>query len=199
MALRSEDLIAVIPVLPGCVFPRHGPVAPVELRPVHYMDDTAVPIVAWHATALLGKLARVTNLYRSICWKHGLRVNFKAGKTEALVWLIGPGAVAASAMLDALPKDDGSPSCFPVPLLDCGADVLLRIVPAYRHLGGVLSTSSSMGVEVAARCAAARVACGALQRSCLAKQAIDEAARVHTAVACVHNRLGSLACGRTCP
>ena len=86
-------------------------------------------------------------------------MNFAAGKSEALVVLSGRGAVAASALLGALPMSDGGDLQFPVPILDCGDGILLRIVPVYKHLGGMISGSSSMGVEVTARCAAARVAC----------------------------------------
>jgi hypothetical protein len=192
-ALAVADLLPQILVPAGAVFPADGPVVPVQLGPVHYVDDTAVPVVATVATDILERLACVARIYRSICRRHGLGMNFAAGKSEAIVVLAGRGAIAASSLLGALPVSDGGDMQLPVPVLDCGDGIMLRIVPSYKHLGGMISGSASMNVEVTFRCAAARIACGALQRSCLGKQAIDEEARVMTAVACIHTRLGYLA------
>ncbi len=76
-----------------------------------------------------------------------------------------------------------------MPLLELPDGRSLRLVPAYRHLGGMVSAAGSVGEAVAGRCATARVATAALRRSLLAQRSIEQYGSVTAAQACVHSRL----------
>ena len=83
----------------------------------------------------------------------GLQVNFSAGKSEAVVRFAGTGILQAELHLQSLPTEAAAVSGRLVPLLELSDGCSLRFVSAYRHLGGVVSASGSMGEEVAGRCA----------------------------------------------
>ena len=91
--------------------------------------------------------------------------------------------------MQSLPSEVVPETGLRVPLLDIGDGRMLRLVPAYKHLGGMVSGSGALGEEVAWRCSSGRVATAALRRRLLAQRSIDEGARSMGAQACVHSRL----------
>ncbi len=69
-----------------------------------FMDDTVLPVLAASATELLCRVAQVARLAIVVCKRHGLKVNFSPGKTEALflssrTWCTAWSGTAAPALV----------------------------------------------------------------------------------------------------
>jgi hypothetical protein len=116
-----------------------------------------------------------------VCASHGLRVNFAAGKSEALARTAGVRVLQAEFHLQNHPTEALVDTKRPVPLLELSDGRMLRSMAACRHLGGMVSASGSMGEEVAGRCTAARVATAALRRLGLAQRSIEQFAKTTAA------------------
>ena len=67
-----------------------------------YMDDVAVPIEAPHAGQTFDTLVDAADPLLRVAKAFGLKVNFAAGKTEAVVWLHGRGLAEARQRLVSL-------------------------------------------------------------------------------------------------
>ncbi|CAK0883470.1 unnamed protein product, partial [Prorocentrum cordatum] len=105
---------------------------------VTYVDDEAIAIVTRSSTQLREAIGTVTNLYAKVFAEIGLRINWKKGKSEAIVRCRGPGATKVVAELRSegglrIPLDDGTTA--------------MHVVDGYHHLGGVISASGSMVPE----------------------------------------------------
>eukprot|EP00973_Karenia_brevis_P029143 4020348-Karenia_brevis.AAC.1 len=75
------------------------------------------------------------------CFRHyGLHLNFKKGKTEALIQWAGKGAVEARR---ALEQTSPNGICF----VSCNVDLVLHVVKDYRHLGTRMAAAGHMGAE----------------------------------------------------
>ena len=66
---------------------------------VAWVDDDAIPISADTPDSLLDSLALAAQVVQAVAARRGLTVNFKKGKTEAVVHLRGQGAVEARQRL----------------------------------------------------------------------------------------------------
>ena len=94
-----------------------------------FVDDAVLMIMALTADALDRAIdALLTPLCRIYRLLH-MTINWKAGKTEALLVYRGPGA---AGRLHARRPAPGEPPSIPVP----GCDLRLLVVHAYKHLGG---------------------------------------------------------------
>jgi hypothetical protein len=51
------------------------------------MDDLALPLVAEDTGEFFGKIAVAAKLALTVCKRHGVEVHFRAGRTEAMVFL----------------------------------------------------------------------------------------------------------------
>lgn len=86
------------------------------------------------------RIARVAEVAATIFTSHGLRVNFAKGQTEVMLALRGSNAKAVSTEL--LIECDGGWS---IPVH--GPSENLRVVAAYKRMGGVMTPSGSMVAE----------------------------------------------------
>ena len=90
-------------------------------------------------------------------------VNFAAGKTEALVTMVGEGWQAARDDMAKLVEEREDGKCARIPLRD-GSGEKVRVVQFYKHLGSKTAAQPIMGPEIARRCSAGKVANAALGR-----------------------------------
>ncbi len=67
-----------------------------------YMDDVAVPIEAPHAGQIFDKLVDATDALLRVAKAFGLKANFAAGKTEAVIGLHGRDLAEARQHLTSL-------------------------------------------------------------------------------------------------
>ena len=95
--------------------------------------------------------------------RYGLTVNFAAGKTEALVTMVGKKRQAARDDMAKLVEEREDGKCARIPLRD-GSGEKVRVVQFYKHLGSKTAAQPIMGPEIAGRCSAGKVASAALGR-----------------------------------
>jgi len=152
-----------------------------------YMDDVALLLEASDAQDIFEKLESAADALVRVATAFGLKVNFAAGKTEAIVGLHGRGSAAARQHLASLEvHQDGGDQ---VPVLPVPGTAGLRIVSAYKHLGRHVAGSGRMNKEITYRCRSASSASAALMRRVFAARGIPVTDRGHVAQACVTSRL----------
>ena len=82
--------------------------------------------------------------------RYGLTVNFAAGKTEALVTMVGKKRQAAREDMTKLVKEREDGKCARISLRD-GSGEKVRVVQFYKHLGSKTAAQPIMGPEIAGR------------------------------------------------
>ena len=119
-----------------------------ELAPidVSWMDDLALLLSASSPGELVSAVERSASMLIAECIKALLHPNLDPGKTEALLSLVGRDSrkVRAELFRSAEPSTALSSTLWPT--------ARLRLVPRYKHLGGILHCSGSLMPEVRTRC-----------------------------------------------
>ena len=93
--LVDRGLVASVSYDPAGVFGgKDGAERQVPVRPSTFLDDMALLMEDNDPRALLCKVEMAGNLLADTMRRYGLQINFKPGKTEALVVLCGRGSVA---------------------------------------------------------------------------------------------------------
>jgi hypothetical protein len=185
-ALVAEELVVFEPFLADGLFGQHRGPAMVPLAPPTFMDDFVVLLRHADPRQLVAMLRRAAQIVCTITANHGLQVNFKAGKTEALVVLAGPGHAAVRDELWHHTEDiDGDG---PVPVLALEGGQRLRIVSRYKHLGMLASSSRSFEPELSARVKAANTATIALAGKLFGSPFLDDSIKTQLAAACIASR-----------
>ena len=167
--------VAAVPVAAGPV--------DVPVRPSAYMDDLIIMLSASSPRELLRQLILAAQLMVQTSTGFGFSVNFAAGKTEAVVHLVGATAAEERRRLWAGVAQGQ------VPELDLGNGLRLRLVQQYKHLGCVLASSRSFERELTHRIAAGKVAAGSLGRHLFANRHLPDTAVGCAAAACVASRV----------
>jgi len=108
---------------------------------VSFVDDVGIPCLS-PADEILSKTGRVASCAFKVFQVFGMRLNFKPGKSEAILGFFGKGSSLAKRALTL--QDDLIPIC-------AGDDTHLRVVRSYQHLGTVTSVSMTMCEEVTKR------------------------------------------------
>ena len=128
----------------------HGPssdtLAPID---VSWMDDLALLISANSAPELLSAVSGAAAALLDECLRAMLHPNLDPGKTEALVSLTGKQSRTLRSQLFR-----SAESSIPAPSM-LWPNARIRIVPTYKHLGGLLHWSGSLHPELRTRCAQA--------------------------------------------
>ncbi|OLQ08065.1 hypothetical protein AK812_SmicGene8458 [Symbiodinium microadriaticum] len=119
-------------------------VAPVD---VSWMDDLALLLTATSPEKIVESVRTAATILTDECIRALLRPNLDRGKTEALVSFVGKGAqkVRSAIFRSSDPSISLSSDLWP--------DARLRLVPKYRHLGGILHWRGSLDPEIRHRTA----------------------------------------------
>ena len=149
---------------------------------VSYLDDVAFALKRKSAAALLDDLSKVVACVVGTCREFGFQLNFKAGKSEAIVSLVGP--QSRSLRRKVLIDQRGE-----LPCACAGSVVQLRVVPAYTHLGGVTCANGSLMPEFANRAASANAAYASLSKPVFARSDLCLHTKLAAAGAFVDSRL----------
>eukprot|EP00435_Cladocopium_sp_Y103_P075822 s462_g66.t1 len=133
----------------------------VDLEPIIWSDDLAVPIVTEHCTALIPALMKLLDQVRSFSLQRGFVLNFAKGKTGVVATSCGPAApdLRRDVQLTAQP---GVHHQFPD-----GSSTFVHFSPAYRHLGTLFTSDQKLDAEVSARIGAAASAFSQISRRVL--------------------------------
>eukprot|EP00435_Cladocopium_sp_Y103_P016902 s4069_g4.t1 len=137
--------------------------------PVTWVDDVAIPIVTTHSSDLERALVQVTEVTVAVFRNHGLSLNFKASKTEAVVAFRGSDAAACRA--DLLVKRLGR-----ISLPTYG--IQMRCSASYEHLGAIFADDACMAKEIDHRTGRATKAYRLVRRSILCNRHVDTVTRL---------------------
>ena len=151
----------------------------VPLSQISYMDDIALPLQASCPLELLEKVTSATEILDRHLISHNLRLNFKPGKTEAVLQLRGPASKEAGQVITSL----GS-AC-----LQLSNGQMLRVASGYKHLGVFFSSSGSMAVELSKRVASALGAFHDIVQGFLKARNIAVAPKIQVVMATIVSRL----------
>ena len=186
--LHEQGLLPDLPDLPGEF---DGIVPPVvgttKLIGSTYVDDDAVPILSESADELVPKIREVMSVIARVYRLHGLPLNFKADKTEALLKFRGPGAAAQQHRMAILA--DG---VLHFPAGTVAADTpefSLRVVRSYMHMGSVVGPDLKLLPEVRHRAGCMYAAHGKLRRRVLHSPRIDLEVKTRLVTTLLHTRL----------
>lgn len=155
----------------------------VDVPPISWVDDLAVPIACGNPNNLLPLLEQVTSIVHSTFRDHGLTMNFEAGKTEAVVMFRGAGANHQRTTTFDKPQPPCLVVATPTHLLR------LRIVASYKHLGARFAMDAELNQEINQRMAAARQAFEEMKRPIFKNKAIDVKGRQQLYHSLVASRL----------
>ena len=179
--LEQRGLRSVLPPAPVPLQRMSGD-EPMVMPEASFVDDVMIFVVACDAINLLAKLAAVASVVVDVYSRRGLCLNFKAGKTEALIRLRGAESKRAYASLVL-----GLGGELLLKIADCKTQ-LLRVVPWYRHMGGIIHPDGRMRLEVRARAAAMHDALRNL-RPTMRRHTLSKDVKLHLAGALCHSRL----------
>ena len=115
-----------------------------QIREVSYIDDMAIPIFS-DAACATQKLGAACAIAFDLFSEYGLDLNFGIGKSEALIQWIGRGSASARRKL-AVELNNIVP-CQP----RNAAEVNLRVVDVYKHLGTNVMVAGRISREIAFR------------------------------------------------
>ena len=152
------------------------------LPPITWVDDVAVLVEDASADGLLTKIGTVVTSMKKHTESHGLQLNFKQGKTEALIRFQGHGSSRAHREF----REGGSK----VQFTDSGGNEMnLLSTTKYGHLGALQTVAMTNHSEVAARIAKANTAFKTVKRKIPANEAIPMPRRCHMAQSLIFSRL----------
>lgn len=159
----------------------HGEVPAFAFCEVAFVDDLAVLMRAPDIDQLFALATLSLRAVHTAAAKRGLALNMQAGKTELLCALVGPGARKARLQLAS------QQHMIPVNIAEQTHQ--LRVVHAYRHLGGWVHADAQPRHTVRERLTAARQAWGPLVRPFFRKQSVLLATKVQVMQSLVVSRL----------
>ncbi|CAE7242191.1 unnamed protein product [Symbiodinium sp. CCMP2592] len=147
-AILAEDISVSLPWHPSwardleATHPPAGELAPID---VSWMDDLALLIWDTCPHRLLDSVRKAAEILLDECVKALLYPNLDPGKTEAIVSLVGKDSRKLRAQLfrSSVASLDLSPRVHPA--------AALRLVPQYRHLGGILHWKGALRFEIRSR------------------------------------------------
>ena len=136
----SQDMLCNVSRLPAGV-----PTVPLPLDAVAWMDDLSLLLCFSRASEVLAGISSVSGILIDCCLRRGLMPNLDRGKTEVLASLAGTGSRGARA--EFLSGIDPTVPCES----SMWPEARLRVVPVYKHLGGLIHHKAGLRAEIRAR------------------------------------------------
>ena len=159
-----------------------------------FADDSAFFVSHDTPAGAVHKLATVSAIVNDMYLKHGLKVNFSAGKTEAMLYLCGNGTCAVKKRLfyelkAKLPIRQSFLEQDPLAQYDG-----LKIVAVYKHMGSPETSSNQLRFEAKHRTGEMFGAFRGMRKRVFANAALDTSVRVSLKESLLDTRLFHNAC-----
>eukprot|EP00435_Cladocopium_sp_Y103_P043307 s1767_g12.t1 len=117
----------------------------IDLEPIIWSDDLAVPLVTAHCRDLVPALLKLLDYVRDLFLQRGFTLNLAKGKTGVVATFCGADAPALRREIQ-LVAQPGVHHQFPD-----GFGAFVHFSPAYRHLGTLYTSDQKLSAEIAAR------------------------------------------------
>eukprot|EP00435_Cladocopium_sp_Y103_P075980 s9_g71.t1 len=143
----------------------------IHLDSITWADDLAVPLATRKASDMPGALRELLKHVHALYRRFGFTLNMDRGKTSAAVTFKGPGAplMRKTYQLIDCPGEEVE--------LD-GQKIHLHYVPAYKHLGTMLSAKHSLDAELNSRIGLANAAFSQIAKPILCNRHLPESTRL---------------------
>ena len=165
--MDEKGIVARLPVCGATPFATVDEVIP-EMEAVHdisYVDDASAYTWSPDPNTVIDNVKSIVAIYHEEFLRHGMQLNYAAGKSECLVALRGKAAAAAREGVFVRDKAR-------ITVESQSGTLLLRVVDAYKHLGGIVTSSGSQSRELQARIKAMNVGVAALNRPVMGRHEI---------------------------
>ena len=165
--MDEKGIVARLPVGGATPFATGEEVIP-EMEAVSgisYVDDASAYTWSPDPQTVIDNVKSIVAIYHEEFLRHGMQLNYAAGKSECLVALRGKGAAAVRERVFVCNKAKISVET------QTGA-LLLRVVDAYKHLGGIVTSNGSQSRELQARVKAMNSSVAALNRPVMSRHEI---------------------------
>ena len=156
---------------------------PVEIPPVTWVDDLAVPVTASHPAELIPNIRRVLQHIHQVFCSKGLQINYAKGKTETVVMFRGVDADAQRLAFFSTHHESYIAASTETHVFR------VRAVASYKHLGVRFQMDSDLQHELQCRSSQARVAFNELRRPLFRNCAISIPARLQLLNSLVFSKL----------
>ena len=179
--MDKKGLVARLPVCGATPFAPADDMLPVmeEVHDVSYVDDASAYTWGQDPQEVVDNVKNIVAIYHE---GHGLQLNYAAGKSECLVALRGKGAKAVREQVFVADK-----AMFTVEFQ--AGTLLLRVVDAYKHLGGIVTSSGSQCRELQARIKAMNAGIAALNRLVMARHEVPRKDKIQLCATLADTRL----------
>ena len=157
---------------------------------VTFIDDEAIIVTAKSPDILDAHIAKVVEIVYCVFRDHFMTVNFKKGKTEAMMMYRGKNAAACKRKL--ADSADGEGNFHKNISFVYSADIVnikLCIVDQYKHLGSTVAKDGGLVPEARMRATSAMCAYAPIAQSVFGAKSIEPFFRVQLAYSVVVSRL----------
>ena len=156
-------------------------IPPRAFAEITFVDDVAYAIHSKSAVDVISSLQVVSSCLHDAAAARGLVINYKAGKTEAIVKLAGPRSKATKHQLWHESKGH-------LPIITEHGSQSLKIVHSYKHLGSFVQEHAIVQKDMRYRVAQARKAFGQLSRQFYRKKNVNDSTKSSVFAALVLSR-----------
>ena len=163
--MDEKGIVARLPVCGATPFATVDEVIP-EMEAVNdisYVDDASAYTWSPDPQTVIDNVKSIVEIYHKEFLRHGMQLNYAAD--ECLVALRGKGATAVRERVFVRNKAK-------ISVESQTGTLLLRVVDAYKHLGGIVTSSGSQSRELQARIKAMNGGVAALNRPVMGRHEI---------------------------
>ena len=165
--MDEKGIVARLPVCGATPFETGEEVIPEmeAVSDISYVDDASAYTWSPDPQTVIENVKSIVAIYHEEFLRHGMQLNYAAGKSECLVALRGKGAAAVRERVFVRNKAK-------ISVESQTGTLLLRVVDAYKHLGGIVTSSGSQSRELQARVKATNGGVAALNRPVVGRHEI---------------------------
>ena len=156
---------------------------PVQIPPITWVDDLAIPLSATHPSVLTQVLQVVLQHVHEVFYARGLQINYDKGKTEVVVMFRGEAADEARRCFFSSERETYIVASTTTHVLS------VRAVPSYKHLGIRYQMDSDLHHEIQCRSAQAQTAFHEVKRQSFANRALTTSTRIQLLHSLVFSKL----------
>ena len=161
----------------------HQQVFPVEIPPITWVDDLAVPLVMETPQDLECILQRALQHIHGAFYSKGLQINYDKGKTEIVAMFRGPGADAQRARFFSAERETFITTSTSTHVFQ------VRVVPSYKHLGIRFQMDADLEHEIHCRLGQARASFHDIHRPIFKNHHLSEVARIQLLQSLVFSKM----------
>lgn len=179
---KLQGVLVVMPSINDMNLTFHDCSAEVLMLDDVYADGSILVTADTHASAVPRKVAAMASIAVQVYERHGLRLNFKENKSEAMFRLAGPGS--KDVYKQSAVHDEGW-----VEVQMPQESISLRVIVSFRHMGRHINSRGDMLPEAKARSGAATGVVSPGKKRVFANEAIDRTVRLSLAKSLSFSRL----------